>query len=357
MRCNNRLGLGKLSAVTGMAVFMWMAAASHAKAENLKVISTFSIVSDFARIVGGEHISLTTLVGPDGDAHAYEPRPADAVALRNADLVLANGLHFEGFLPRLWRASGATAPIVELARGARLLRNTPADRDEDTAHSADAHGHDHAHAHMHHHDGHDHAHDHDHDHDGPAEGGDTSDHHHHHGEYDPHAWQAVGNAKIYVDNIAKAFCKADGQACPRYRANARAYKERLDALDRSIREAVARIPPDRRTVITSHDAFGYLGREYGLRFLAPQGISTESEASAAGVAALIRQIKSNKASALFLENVSNPRLVERIAAETGMRIGGKLYSDALSTESGPAATYLDMMQHNVATIRDAIITP
>src|SRR5690606_6745836 len=293
------------------------------------------------RIVGAEHISLTTLVGPDGDAHAYEPRPADAVALRNADLVLANGLHFEGFLPRLWRASGATAPIVELAQGARLLRNTPADQDEDTAQPA--HDHDHAHAHMHDHD--DHGHDHDHDHDDSAHGdGNAADHHHHHGEYDPHAWQAVGNAKIYVDNIAKAFCKADGQACPRYRANARAYKEQLDVLDRDIKEAVARIPLDRRTVITSHDAFGYLGREYGLRFLAPQGISTESEASAAGVAALIRQIKSNKASALFLENVSNPRLVERIAAETGMKVGGKLYSDALSTENGPAATYLDMMQ-------------
>ena len=332
MRCNNRLGLGKLSVV---AALMGVAAPTHAKAENLKVVSTFSIVSDFAQIVGGKHISLTTLVGPDGDAHAYEPRPADAVALRNADLVLANGLHFEGFLPRLWRASGATAPIVELAQGARLLRNTPADRDEDTVHPTD-----------------------DHDHDDPTHGGgDAADHHHHHGEYDPHAWQAVSNAKIYVDNIAKAFCKADGQACASYRANARAYMAKLDALDRNIKEAVARIPPDRRTLITSHDAFGYLGREYGLRFLAPQGLSTESEASAASVAALIRQIKSNKASALFLENVSNPRLVERIAAETGMKIGGKLYSDALSTKNGPAATYLDMMQHNVATIRDAIIAP
>jgi zinc/manganese transport system substrate-binding protein len=158
-----------------------------------------------------------------------------------------------------------------------------------------------------------------------------------------------------VNNIAKAFCAADATGCPDYQANAKAYDEKLQALDAELKASVAQIPAARRTIITSHDAFGYLGREYGFLFLAPQGISTESEASAADVAALIQQIKNQKAAALFLENVSNPRLIQQIANETGMKIGGELYSDALSTADGPAATYIDMMRHNVNTIRDAAL--
>lgn len=163
------------------------------------------------------------------------------------------------------------------------------------------------------------------------------------------------NAKIYVNNIAQAFCAADAASCPSYRANAESYVEKLDALDEEMKKAVAQIPQQQRTVITSHDAFGYLGSEYGLRFLAPQGLSTDSETSAAGIAALVRQVKEQKASALFLENISNSRLIQQIANETGMRIGGKLYSDALSAKDGPAATYIDMMRHNVMTIRDAVL--
>jgi zinc/manganese transport system substrate-binding protein len=158
-----------------------------------------------------------------------------------------------------------------------------------------------------------------------------------------------------VRNIANAFCAADQEACPAYRANARSYSDKLEALDKDLKAAVAQIPSERRTIITSHDAFAYLGHEYGLRFLAPQGASTGSEASAADIAALIRQIREQKASAIFLENVSNPRLIRQIASETGMKTGGKLYSDALSTASGPAATYIDMMRHNIETIRDGTL--
>lgn len=348
MNYGNGRALKRRLACNGVAALVWALAAPHAKADRLQVVSTFSIISDFARTVGGHHIALTTLVGPDGDAHAYEPGPADAMALRNADLVLANGLHFEGFLRRLLRASGATAPVVELARGTKPLRHTAAGPGVEATGADRGHDHSHEHEHEHYHD-HDHDHDHEQDHEHA--------HDHQHGVYDPHAWQAVGNARIYVDNTADALCSADPPACPDYRANARAYSAQLEALERDIKAAIAQIPADRRTVITSHDAFGHLGREYGLRFLAPRGMSTESEASAASMAALIRQIRSNGASALFLENVSNPRLVRRIADETGMKIGGTLYSDALSSQDGPAATYLDMMRHNVATIRDAILEP
>lgn len=326
--------LKKRASIAGAATLALLAL-PQANAQPLKVVATFSIISDFAANVGGSRIALTTLVGPDGDAHAYEPRPSDATAIRNADVVLVNGEHFEGFLQRLIQASGGSASVVELTKGAALLRAG------DKAHDSHDH-HEHGHKHGHGDDEH-----HKHDHADP--------HHHHHGDVDPHAWQSVRNARVYVNNIAEALCAADREGCPSYAANAKSYGEKLDALEQELKAAMAEIPSDRRTIITSHDAFAYLGHEYGMRFLAPQGTSTESDASAADVAALIRQIKEQKASAIFLENISNPRLIQQIANETGTKIGGRLYSDALSAANGPAATYIDMMRHNVNTIRDAAL--
>ncbi len=302
--------LKKLASLTGI-VAIGLLTVPQASAKDLKVVSTFSIISDFAKNVGADRIAVTTLVEPNGDAHAYEPRPADAAAIRNADVVLANGLHFEGFLPRLVKASGTKAPVVELTKDAKLLRTS---QNEHDSHDDDNHG-----------------------------------------EYDPHAWQSVHNAQIYVNNIADAFCAADEAGCQSYRTNAASYGEKLKALETDLKATMAQIPSDKRTIITSHEAFTYLGHEYGLQLLAPQGASTGSEASAADIAALIRQVKQANASALFLENVSNPRLLEQIARETGMKVGGKLYSDALSAEDGSAATYIDMMRHNVNTIRNAAL--
>jgi zinc/manganese transport system substrate-binding protein len=158
-----------------------------------------------------------------------------------------------------------------------------------------------------------------------------------------------------VKNIADAFCAADSAGCQTYQANAMAYTTKLKALDDEVKAAVASIPADKRTIITSHDAFGYFAHQYGITFLAPEGVSTESEASAADVAALIRQVRDDNASAIFVENVTNPRLIEQIAAETDLKVGGTLFSDALSDESGPAPTYIDMMRNNIATIRGAIL--
>lgn len=302
-----------------------------ASADGLKVVASFSIIGDLAKNVGGERVAITTLVGPDGDAHVYEAKPADAAAVGAADLVLVNGLKFEGFLERLVEASGTKAPVIELTRGAKLLES-----------SADAHDHgdhdDHGEEEP---DGHDHSVDSEADHD--------------HGALDPHAWQSVPNAKVYVKNIAEALCAADAAGCDEYRMNASAYSTTLDALDAEIRVAVDEIPAEKRTIISSHDAFGYFEHEYGIRFLAPEGVSTEAEASAADVAALIRQVREDKASAIFVESITNPRLVEQIAAETGLTVGGALYSDALSTADGPAPTYVDMMRHNIATMKGAIL--
>lgn len=303
-----------------------LSTALPAAAEPIKVVASFSIIGDFAKNVGGDRIALTTLVGPDGDAHVYEPRPADAAAMSGADVVLVNGLHFEGFLKRLVDASTTKAAVVELTKGVQTLATAEDEHaDHDEANAAE--------------EGHE------------AE----EEHGHHHGDTDPHSFQSIANAKVYVKNIADAFCAADAAGCDAYKANAATYTGQLDALENEVKAAVASIPAEKRTVITSHDAFGYFQHEYGITFLAPEGISTEAEASAADVAKLIEQIRHDKASAVFVENITNQRLIEQIASETGLKIGGTLYSDALSDAGGPAATYIEMMRSNIGTIKGAIL--
>ncbi len=305
---------------------------AQASAAELKVVASFSIIADFAKNVGGNRVEITTIVGPDGDAHVYEPRPADAVAVSKADVVLVNGLAFEGFLKRLIDTSGTKAPVVELTKGVKPLRIS----DEPAGH---------AHPEAEEEAGHDHKAEEAHDHEG-----------HNHGEFDPHAWQSIKNAEIYVKNIAGAFCEVDKAGCATYTANSQAYIAKLAALNEKVKTEIAAIPPEKRNIITSHDAFGYFEHAYGLEFLAPEGISTDSEASAADVAKLVDQIKHDKASAIFVENITDKRLMDQIAKETGLKVGGTLYSDALSTADGPAATYIDMVNHNVDTIKAAVLS-
>ncbi|EJN04541.1 zinc ABC transporter substrate-binding protein AztC [Phyllobacterium sp. YR531] len=314
-------------------ILLLSAAYSSASADNLKVVASFSIISDFAKNVGGDKIDLTTLVGPDGDAHVYEPKPADAAAVAKADVVLVNGLNFEGFLPRLVEASATKAPIVELTKGVEPLKSEEEEHDHAGGEQHKAEGAEHKH------EGEEHK----------EEAG------HDHGAYDPHAFQSISNAKIYVKNIADAFCTADAANCDTYKANAADYTKKLDATETNVKAAIASIPENKRLVITSHDAFGYFEHEYGLKFLAPEGISTDSEASAADIVALIKQIKEDKASAIFVENITNPRLIEQIASETKLKVGGTLFSDALSKPEDGAGTYIDLMNHNIDTFKKAIL--
>jgi len=313
---------------SAISVITFGMASLPAAAEPLKVVASFSIIGDFAKNVGGDRIELTTLVGPNGDAHVYEPKPTDAASVAAADVVLVNGLHFEGFLNRLVEASGTKAAIVELTKGVEPLSVEEEEEGHGHAHEGEAHEGEDNHAHG---DGHD------------------------HGPIDPHAFQSIANAKIYVKNVADAFCAADAEGCDSYKSNAQAYTQKLDALEIEVKEGVAAIPADKRTIITSHDAFGYFEHAYGITFLAPEGISTDAEASAADVAKLISQVREAKASAIFVENITNQRLIEQIASETGLKIGGTLYSDALSDADGPAATYIDMMKNNIGAIKGAIL--
>jgi zinc/manganese transport system substrate-binding protein len=276
--------------------------------DKLKVVATFSVLGDLVRQVGGERAEVTTLVGPNGDAHVYSPTPADGRRLTEARVVVTNGLKFEGWIDRLVKSSGTKAAIVEAAGGVKALKG-----------AEDGHAHGHSHA-----------------------------------GYDPHAWQSIANARIYVANIRDALIAADTAGKAIYETNADAYLKRIDALEQEVRGLVARIPQDRRRIITSHDAFRYFEDAYGIDFVSPQGVSTDAEASARDVARIIQQIKREKIVAVFVENVSDVRLMERIAKETGARIGGRVYSDALSDENGPAGTYIDMMRHNIRAFSSAL---
>lgn len=362
----------KLLAASGMLAF-GMTGLSAASAEPVNVIATFSILGDMVSKVGSEHVDVSTLVGPNGDGHVYAPTPADARATAAADLVVVNGLGFEGWIDRLVDASGYAGPVAVASKGAATLKIGEAhEHDEEATGAAqDTAKEDHpAHADAHAEAGEAHADDHAHEvgedhaeshseaghaqeaasHKGEEEAG----HHHEAGDADPHAWQSIENAVVYVENIADALCGADAENCDSYRANASTYAEELTTLDRSIKAQFAAIPQERRKVITSHDAFGYFGEAYDVEFLSPQGVSTESEASAADVASLINQIRDEKVTALFVENVSDPRLIEQIGRETGVRPGGELYSDALSEPGGPASTYVEMMRHNADVLLSAM---
>jgi zinc/manganese transport system substrate-binding protein len=280
-------------------VFLALAASSPLYAQDrLNVVASFSIPGDFVRNVGGDRISVTTLVGPEGDVHVYTPSPADARKIADAKLLVINGLGLEGWLPRLLQASGSKAPIITVTKGIAPLKI-----------GVDA---------------------------------------------DPHAWQSVANARVYVANIRDALASVDPADAEVFRSQAQTYLGKLDALDREVREAVAKIPPSRRKVISTHDAFGYFASAYGIEFIAPVGVSTESEASARDIAKIITQIKTQRIPAVFLENISDPRLIRRIAAETGARVGGTLYSDSLTGEKGDAPTYIDMVRHNIRALTSAL---
>jgi zinc/manganese transport system substrate-binding protein len=272
----------------------------------LPVVASFSILADLVRQVGGDRVDVVALVGPDGDAHVFQPSPQDARKVASAALVVLNGLGLEGWMDRLVKASKATVPTVIATAGVRPRRSDEAGEGRD------------------------------------------------HEEIDPHAWQDIGNARIYVANIRDGLIKADPAGKDAYEANAARYLAALDVLDAEVRAALAKLPPERRRIITSHDAFGYFGDSYGIAFIAPQGVSTETEASAKDVARIIRQIRAETIPAVFLENVSDPRLAQRIAKETGARIGGRLYSDALSPPDGPAGTYIDMMRSNIRELTAAL---
>jgi zinc/manganese transport system substrate-binding protein len=289
--------------LTGLAAAL--AAAPVRAQDRIPVVATFSILGDLAKNVGGDRVDVATLVGPNGDVHVYSPTPADVKVLSAAKVVFINGLGLEGWMTRLVSASGTQAPIVTASVGV-----TPRAMTERRGSGVAV--------------------------------------------TDPHAWQSVANAEIYVANIRDGLVAADPAGKDVYAANAKTYLAKLGALDVEVKADIAKIPADRRKVITTHYAFGYFGDAYGMIFIAPEGLSTDAEPSAKDVATIIVQIRREKIRAVFLENISDPRLMREIASETGAAIGGTLYSDALSAPNGPADTYIDMMRHNAGEFDKAL---
>ncbi len=340
--------------------------------EPLPVVATFSILGDMVAEIGGDHISVTTLVGPNGDPHVYQPTPQAARAVAEAEVLVTNGLEFEGWLERLVEAAAFDGSMVVATTGIDPIEFGEHEDDHDDhldhgeEHAVDEHGHDHDKDHDDDHgdhaaDEHDHEeddhHDHaEHDHDKEHDDDHGHDDHagHDHGAFDPHAWQSIDAAITYVDNIAAGLSAADPENAGAYYENRAAYVAELETLGAEISAMLATILESKRTIVTSHDAFQYFGRDYDLTFLAPQGLSTESEASAKDVAELIEQIREDEISAVFVENIADTRLLEQVANETDAVIGGTLYPGALSGEDGPAPTYLDMMRHNASTLAAAL---
>lgn len=294
--------------ITFMLAALCLGAPARAQENKLPVVATFSILGDFVREVGGDRIDLTVLVGSGSDAHVYAPAPGDARKVATARLIVQNGLGFEGWIDRLIKASNTKGRVVVATRGVKPLA---------------APGHDHGHGHG-------------------------------HGARDPHAWQSIANARLYVANIRDGLIATDPEGRDAYAANAQAYLAKLDALETEVRQAIAAIPPANRKIITNHDAFGYFGAAYGLRFIAPQGISTDAAPTAQAVARIVRQIRQEKIPAVFVENVADARLAERIARESGAKLGGVLFSDQLSRAGETAGTYIDMVRHNIRELTAAL---
>lgn len=304
-RVARRTLLGALMAALLAAPAAAAQQGSQTPPRKIQAVATISILGDLVQNVGGDRVDVTTLVGPDGDAHVYSPTPGDARKLAGADVIFVNGLGLEGWMTRLVTASGTKAPVIVVSTGV-APRKMADERDPSRL------------------------------------------------DVDPHAWQSVGNAEIYVANIRDGLSKADPAGKAVYEANAAAYLGRLETLQRWVKANMAAIPADRREIITTHDAFGYFGDAYGMTFIAPEGVTTDAEPSARDVAKIIAQIKKQRIPAVFIENITDPRLMDEIARETGATIGGTLYSDALSEANGPAATYIDMMRHNVEEFTKAL---
>lgn len=269
---------------------------TRAYADRLNVVATFSILGDMVARVGGEHIELTTLVGPDADSHAFEPTPAALRAMKNADLVVVNGISYEGWIGRLIVSSGYSGPVIVAARDVTAL--TVNDRLE----------------------------------------------------LDPHAWQSVSSSLRYVANIRDGLIEADRGRSAKYKENAERYSRELQALEDWIREQIGQVPEEKRVVVTSHDAFQYFGRSYGVRFLSPDGVDGASGSSAARLARIVDRMRKDHIRAVFPGNTADDSMLAQLRQDAGAVIGGTLYPDALSAPGGPAPSYIAMMRHNVSRL-------
>lgn len=258
-----------------------------------KVVSTFSILDDLVGEIGGDRVERHVIVGPDTDMHTFQPSPTDVRTLSTAQVLVSNGLGFEGWIDRLADAAQFKGTRIVASKGVASAT-------------------------------------------------------------DPHCWQDVACTKRYVTNIADGLAAADPAGADAYRGRAAAIERQLTALDTWIRGEIATVPEAQRKAITGHNAFQFFARAYGVTFESPRGYNTDSEPTARDVALLIREVRARKIRALFVENLTNPKLIDEIAREANAKVGPRLYSDALSPANGPAPTYEAMMRYNVTALVTAM---
>jgi zinc/manganese transport system substrate-binding protein len=294
---NGMPSLSKIATLVGATVISCISGVCFAE-DRLKIVASFSILGDMVQQVVGEHADVTTIVGPDADAHVYQPSVADVRAVADADVIFVNGLGFETWSKTLIAESGTDASVHVATQGVKIVKVG--------------------------------------------------------GETDPHAWNSLSNGVVYVNNIAAVLSNKIPEKADIIETNRATYANTLMALDASTKTKLSQLPAEKRTVVTAHDAFGYLADAYDMTFLAPVGIDTEAEPSAQKLAVLIDQLKADGAAALFIENITSPALLQQIADETGLTIGGRLFSDALSERGGPATSYLAMFEHNLNTLLTAL---
>lgn len=310
-----------LPLMAGMALLVSSAQVSAHVPPPLQVVASFSVLGDMAKEIGGKHVNVVTIVGPNADAHSFEPTPQSVQALTNAQVLISNGLEFEAWLPRLIKSSGFTGEHIVVSSGATLR----------TLQRSDTH------------EGHDHVSD---------DAGDSSHHEHNHrpGDVDPHAWQNLANGMVYARNIASALSKADPSRTSDYQRRVKKYVATMEKLDVEVRAALEAIPAEYRKAVTAHDAFGYFGDEYGIEFMPLAGLGNTAEPSAQDIAALIDRLREEERIGIFPEKFSNPKLIEQLARETNVVVGGALYSDALDNADEPAGTYLGMFHWNAGQL-------
>lgn len=276
--------------------------APMAMAKTVNTVASFSVLADIVKEVGGEHVKVKSLVGPDGDPHSFEPTPQDSQALARADVVFVSGLGLEGWMDRLITASDYKGKVIVSSQG---IATRSMEEEGKTV-------------------------------------------------TDPHAWNSMKNGAVYANNVMNALIAADPDDANYFRQRGSAYISQLNKLDSWAAERFAAIPQTRRKVLTSHDAFGYFGQRYGVSFMSPVGFSTESEASASDVAGLITQLKTEHIHSYFIENQTDPRLVKQIASASGAKPGGELFPEALSKKGGVAETYVAAFKHNVNAMADSM---
>ena len=319
------LARAALLGLVAALVFMTRPAMVHADdLPPVQVVASFSVLGDMVKEIGGRHVQVESIVGPNADAHSFEPTPQAVQALANAQVLVSNGLGFEAWLPRLIKSSGFSGEHIVVSNGASLRTLS-----DDGGHGHGAH---------------------DHDAKTDIDSADQDPHAHEHGDVDPHAWQNLKNGMIYADNIADGLSMADPSRASHYQRRVKKYLSTMQKLDAEVRTALAAIPAERRTAVTAHDAFGYFGDEYGIEFIPLAGLANSAEPTAKDIAALIDRLRDETHIGIFPEKVSNPKMIEQLAREANIVVGGHLYSDALDNADEPAGTYLGMFHWNAGQL-------